>query len=72
MESDYPLRESLVVDAFRQAARTRNPDNETIFHNDRGSQYGSVVFRAAPKSCKVLQSMSTLGLNPERTLVSRR
>ena len=52
------LRASLVVDAFEQAARTRGPDNETIFHSDRGSQYGSIAFRAALKRCNVLQSMS--------------
>ena len=30
------LRASLAVDAFQQAARTRNPDSETIFHGDLG------------------------------------
>jgi putative transposase len=28
------LRASLVVDAFQQAASTRNPNSETIFHSD--------------------------------------
>ena len=52
------LRASLVVDAFQQAAHTRDPDSETIFHSDRGSQYGSVAFRVELKRCNVLQSMS--------------
>ena len=46
------------MDAFQQAARTRDPDSETIFNSDRGSQYGSVAFRVELKSCNVLQSMS--------------
>jgi putative transposase len=52
------LRASLVVDAFQQAARIRNPNSKTIFHSDRGSQYGSVAFRVELKRCNVLQSMS--------------
>jgi len=52
------LRASLVVDAFKQAARTRAPGKNTIFHSDRGSQYGSVAFRNSLKDFHVIQSMS--------------
>ena len=72
------LRASLVVDAFEQAARTRGPDNETIFHSDRGSQYGSIAFRAVLKRYNLLQSMSgkailmkMLGANPSWELLKK-
>jgi transposase InsO family protein len=69
---------AIVVDAFQQAARTRDPDNQTIFHSDRGSQYGSIAFRAVLKRYNLLQSMSgkailmkMLGANPSWELLKR-
>ncbi len=44
---DDHLRSDLVLDALNQAIQTR-PVNRTIFHSDRGSQYGSAPFRRAP------------------------
>ena len=52
------LRASLVVDAFQQTGRTRNLNSKTIFHSDKGSQYGSVIFRVELKRCNILQNMS--------------
>jgi putative transposase len=51
------LRSDLVVDALRQALQTR-PANATIFHSDRGSQYGSTLFRNALAKAGLRQSMS--------------
>jgi putative transposase len=51
------LRSDLVVDALRQALQTR-PANATIFHSDRGSQYGSTLFRQALAKAGLRQSMS--------------
>ncbi len=42
------LRAELVVEAMNQALKFRQP-NHTIFHSDRGSQYGSASFRAVLK-----------------------
>ena len=51
------LRAELVLAALRQA-RTARPAHQTIFHSDRGSQYGSTAFRAALADAGMLQSMS--------------
>jgi len=51
------LRADLVLDALNQAIATR-PVNRTIFHSDRGSQYGSTPFRKALAKAGLLQSMS--------------
>jgi transposase InsO family protein len=51
------LRSDLVLDALRQALQTR-PANATIFHSDRGSQYGSTPFRKALAKAGLRQSMS--------------
>lgn len=52
------LRASLVTDAFTQALRVRRPAAGLIFHSDRGSQYGSGLFRGHLQRAGVLQSMS--------------
>ncbi len=52
------LRASLVTDAFEQASQSRRPESGLIFHSDRGSQYGSRVFRGKLAQAGVLQSMS--------------
>jgi transposase InsO family protein len=51
------MRSDLVLDALRQALQTR-PTDGTIFHSDRGSQYGSVPFRQALANAGLSQSMS--------------
>ena len=51
------LRADLVVAALAQALETR-PARGTIFHSDRGSQYGSTLFRLALAAAGLLQSMS--------------
>jgi transposase InsO family protein len=51
------LRSDLVLDALRQALQTRSVDR-TIFHSDRGSQYGSTLFRTALTKAGLRQSMS--------------
>ena len=51
------LRSDLVLDALHQALQTR-PTDRTIFHSDRGSQYGSTPFRQALAKAGLRQSMS--------------
>ena len=51
------MRSDLVLDALRQALQTRSA-NATIFHSDRGSQYGSTLFRRALAQAGLRQSMS--------------
>lgn len=51
------LRAELVLDALQQALQTR-PVDQTIFHSDRGSQYGSSAFRQALAKAGLRQSMS--------------
>ena len=54
------LKASLVCDAFQQApgSRTLNKADHPIFHSDRGSQYGSGVFRQLLAGHHFRQSMS--------------
>jgi putative transposase len=51
------MRSDLVLDALRQALQTRTA-KLTIFHSDRGSQYGSTPFRRALAQAGLRQSMS--------------
>jgi transposase InsO family protein len=51
------LRSDLVLAALDQALQTR-PVHQTIFHSDRGSQYGSTPFRRALTKAGLRQSMS--------------
>jgi transposase InsO family protein len=51
------LRSDLVLDALQQALQTRSV-HQTIFHSDRGSQYGSTAFRQALTQAGLRQSMS--------------
>ena len=51
------LRSDLVVAALHQALGSR-PAEDTIFHSDRGSQYGSACFRQALAGAGMRQSMS--------------
>ena len=51
------MRSDLVLDALHQALQTR-PTDATIFHSDRGSQYGSAPFRKALAQAGLRQSMS--------------
>jgi len=51
------MRSDLVLDALLQALATR-PSDRTIFHSDRGSQYGCTAFRKALATDGLRQSMS--------------
>jgi len=51
------LRSDLVTDALRQALGSRSASG-TIFHSDRGSQYGSSLFRQTLLQAGLRQSMS--------------
>ena len=51
------MRSELVLDALRQALQTRT-HRGTIFHSDRGSQYGSASYRNALAGAGLRQSMS--------------
>ena len=51
------LRSDLVLAALRQTLQTR-PARHTIFHSDRGSQYGRTPFRKALGAAGLRQSMS--------------
>jgi putative transposase len=52
------LRASLVLDALAPALDSRRPAPGLIFHSDRGSQYGSTLFRALLRRAGLRQSMS--------------
>jgi transposase InsO family protein len=52
------LRSDLVLDALRQALRSRRGVAGAIFHSDRGSQYSSTAFRSALARAGLRQSMS--------------
>lgn len=52
------LRAGLVIEALQQALDSRRPAPGLLFHSDRGSQYGSVAFRALLHRAGLLQSMS--------------
>lgn len=55
------MKKSLVVDAMEMAFRQRKPEDDLIFHSDRGSQYCSEDFRKILKRNKIKQSMSRKG-----------
>lgn len=52
------LRSSLVEEALVKALKARQCPAGVIFHSDRGSQYGSKIFRALLKKAGMRQSMS--------------
>jgi transposase InsO family protein len=52
------LRTELVLAALNQALASRPGIDQTIFHSDRGSQYGSTAFRQVLASAGLRQSMS--------------
>lgn len=52
------MRSELVVDALRQGLGSRPGTAGTVFHSDRGSQYGSAAFREALAGAGMRQSMS--------------
>jgi len=51
----------LTKDALQIAIMNRKPDENLIFHSDRGSQYASYEFREVLKQNKMIQSMSRKG-----------
>lgn len=52
------LRCDLVVDALKQALGSRHTGQGVIFHSDRGSQYGSGLYRQLLDQAGMRQSMS--------------
>jgi len=52
------MTQDLVIATFLKACRDRSPDQQLIFHSDRGSQYASRAFRRLLRRLSVLQSMS--------------
>src|SRR5437867_8500045 len=52
------LRAELVGDALRQALGSRRTLPGLIFHSDRGSQYGSAIYRQLLRQAGLRQSMS--------------
>jgi len=55
---DEFMKESLVILAFQQVLRNRNPEPGFIIHSDGGSQYGSANFRAIIDANHFRQSMT--------------
>lgn len=55
------MKAELVMDAYRKAMNFARPDKGLIIHSDRGSQYGSTVYRNALRENEFLQSMSRRG-----------
>jgi len=55
------LGQELVINAFNQALRRRNPGHRIIFHSDQGVQYACTAFRNLLKEYKFIQSMSGRG-----------
>jgi transposase InsO family protein len=52
------MRTQLVSDALKQALESRPTTEGTIFHSDRGSQYGSSAYRELLSKAGMRQSMS--------------
>ena len=50
-----------VLDALAMACQNRNPQEQLIFHSDRGVQYACTEFREELKKLKFTQSMSRKG-----------
>jgi putative transposase len=57
------LTAALTVDAFKMAYRQRRPPPGLIHHSDRGTQYTSGTFRAAPAAVGALPSMGRSALD---------
>jgi len=55
---DEFMKESLVIIAFEQVLRNRQPSQGLIVHSDGGSQYGSANFRAIIGANNFRQSMT--------------
>ena len=52
------MRAQLVADALKQALDSRPVTAQIIFHSDRGSQYGSRIYRELMAKAGMRQSMS--------------
>jgi transposase InsO family protein len=50
-----------VLDALAMACQNRSPQEQLIFHSDRGVQYACAEFREEMKKLKFIQSMSRKG-----------
>lgn len=56
------MRTSLVTDALDMALAGRRPENETVFHSDRGSQYTSKAFDEYCKAHGITRSLGKTGV----------
>ena len=52
------MREELVIEAFKQGLRKRNPPKGLIVHSDGGGQYAGKRFRKLLKQKELMQSMT--------------
>ena len=57
----YLMTKKLVIEPLEDAVKHRKPENELIFHSDRGSQNASNDFKNSLSKNKVIQSMSRKG-----------
>ena len=55
------MRSELVINALDMAVTHRSPEDDLMFHSDRGVQYASKDFRKKLKSNNMIQSMSRKG-----------
>lgn len=58
---DSTMRDDLVIAALDAALRQRRPQDEVLFHSDRGSQYASHDFRSTATGHNIKLSMSGKG-----------
>ena len=55
------MEEPVVIEAIKQAIKTRQPLPGLIHHTDRGGQYAGKAYRKILSRAKMLQSMSRAG-----------
>jgi len=59
--ADSMAAEATTIAAWDQACSRRRPDEELMFHSDRGVQYAAADFTDALEACEATQSMSRKG-----------
>jgi len=58
---ELSMDEGLVIAAFKQAIKARQPSPQLIHHTDRGGQYASIKYRELLARAQMQQSMSRAG-----------
>jgi transposase InsO family protein len=58
---EQSMDEGLVIDALKQAIKSRQPSPDLIHHTDRGGQYASINYRQLLARAQMKQSMSRAG-----------